>query len=101
MGSTLLSSRRSDYGLHEAEEKSESFCRQMIELRKNRDEERSSRIEVVKLRDENKILKERCSRYQRMLETSGDPDVIRKFFEYENKKCEESEEIQKEIQKET
>ena len=38
---------------------------------------------MVKLREENKVLKDKCERYQRILETSSDPEVLRKYFSIE------------------
>lgn len=32
------------------------------------------------------MLKARCEKYERLLETSGDPDLLRKFFEIEKQK---------------
>ena len=38
------------------------------------------------MREENRQLKDRCKKYENLLETSGDPEILRKFFEIEQRK---------------
>ena len=38
------------------------------------------------MREENRLLQERCRKYESLLETSGDPEILRKFFEIEQRK---------------
>ena len=78
--SMSLQKRREDYGLTEAEEKTLQF-KQMLEDRRNaRKDSNFSRQELFSLREENHILKARCHKYEQLLETSGDPNLLQKFF---------------------
>jgi len=55
----------------------------MQEQRRSRKDARVNMEELVHLREENKLLKERCQKYTRILETSADPEILRKFFAIE------------------
>ena len=82
--SETLASRREGYGLHEVEQRTEEYCKRLKEQRHSRKEDRVNREEIQKLRDENYQLRDRCEKYQKLLETSGDPEVLRKFFELDS-----------------
>ena len=92
-----MAEKREGYSLFEAEEKTNTFCRQLQEQRQKRQEGKFNRVELIQLREENKLLQERCQKYERLLETSGDPEILRKFFEIEQRK-EMMEECKKEAE---
>ena len=69
--------------MYEAEERSKNFVEHLADQRKKRSEGKANTKEIVELREENKILKERCERYERIIETSVDPELLRKFFDIE------------------
>ena len=92
-----MAEKREGYCLFEAEEKTNTFFRQLQEQRQRRQEGKFNRVELIQLREENKLLQERCQKYERLLETSGDPEILRKFFEIEQRK-EMMEECKKEAE---
>ena len=55
-----MTEKREGYSLFEAEEKTNTFCRQLQEQRQKRQEGKFNRVELIQLREENKLLQERC-----------------------------------------
>ena len=91
-----MAEKRESYGLHEVERQTEEYCKRLKEQRHSRQEDRSAKKEALRLREENEVLRERLKQYEKLLETSGDPDILRKFFQLEEVKH-----VQSEVNKET
>ena len=58
-----MAEQRAALHLDEAEERTEDFRKSLQESRVRRQSDRVTKIETVKLRAENKVLKDRCDRY--------------------------------------